>query len=250
VITDEVRSRYLRDIEYFSKKIEQNPNSKCYYPLAFAYLQLQKFDDVIEICEKGLEKHPDYMQLATLMGEAYLRKGMLEEARAILESVVKVDTLNFKALKLLGDIYKSENNEEKALEYYKRAYKISPESEELKKILSEFQSNVDEIIIPKAEPQKDEYAIDGDIDKIMDDIFKNLNVSQTSNKEDNNEDENKIDQTLAHSIDMINKLTDKNKKVDELIMKTNIEDPKDKTLTILNELLTNIDKIKKERQLE
>jgi tetratricopeptide (TPR) repeat protein len=129
MITDEIKSKYLRDIEYFSKKLENNLNSKCYYPLAFAYLQLQKFDDVIEICEKGLEKHPDYMQLATLMGEAFLRKGLQEEARAILESVIQTDSFNFRALKLLGDIYRNENKPVKAIEFYKKAFKLSPESE-------------------------------------------------------------------------------------------------------------------------
>jgi len=65
------------------------PNSKYYYPLAFAYLQLQKYDNVIEVCEEGLDKHPNYIQLAALMGEAFLKKGLQEEAKAIFESIIK-----------------------------------------------------------------------------------------------------------------------------------------------------------------
>jgi tetratricopeptide (TPR) repeat protein len=245
VTTDEIKSRYLRDIEYFSKKIEQIPNSKCYYPLAFAYLQLQKFDDVIEICEKGLEKHPDYMQLATLMGEAFLRKGLQEEARAILESVIQTDSFNFRALKLLGDIYRNENKPVKAIEFYKKAFKLSPESEELKKILDEFEQGQIEATIEENNVD-DKYAIDADLDKIMDDIFKNVNVPETSTVV---EEESAHDFSLEESLKMINQLTNKNKNVDNLMNKHISVSPNEKVIIRLNAMLQNVERIKKERQL-
>jgi tetratricopeptide (TPR) repeat protein len=244
MITDEVRNKYLRDIEYFSKKIEQNPYTKGYYPLAFAYLQLQKYDNVIDACEKGLERHPDYMQLATLMGEAFLKKGLLEEARAILESVVKSDNVNFKALKLLGDIYNDEGKIDKAIENYKKAYKLSPESEELKRILNE----IDHLEIEDIDSKKeidDKYSIDADIDKIMDDIFKNVSVSQT---EDNSKDG--IEEfSIEDSLNMINQLSDKSKSIDKLMIEEVSMDSKEKILQSLQKILDNIEHLKRERQL-
>ena len=233
--TDEIKSRYLRDIEYFSKKIEQIPNSKCYYPLAFAYLQLQKYDDVIDVCEKGLEKHPDYMQLATLMGESFLSKGLREEARAILESVVAADSFNFRALKLLGDIYRDENKLEQAIENYRRAYKLSPESEELKKILAELNQGREEVITAE-DKVEDKYSLDADLDKIMDDIFKNVNVSQATGDV---EEDSTLELSLEDSLKMINPISDKSKSAD----------PNEKILKTLNEMLKNIEHIKGEREL-
>lgn len=243
MITDEIKNKYLRDIEYFSKKIEHSSNSKYYYPLAFAYLQLQKYDEVIDVCEKGLEKHPDYMQLATLMGESFLRKGLKEEARAILESVVKADPFNFRALKLLGDIYRDENKLEQAIEHYRRAYKISPESEELKKILDELDYGGEEVTTENK--VEDKYSIDADIDKIMDDIFKNLNEAQDS---ENIEKDSGPEFLLEDSLKMINQLSDKSKNVDELIVKSESADPNEKILRTLNEMIKNIEHIKKKRQ--
>lgn len=243
MITDEIRNKYLRDIEYFSKKIEQNPDSKVYYPLAFAYLQLEKVDNVIDVCEKGLERHPDYMQLATLMGEAFLKKGLLEEARAILESVINADNFNFKALKLLGDIYHEEGKIDKAIENYKKAFKLSPESEELKRILNEI-GYLDREDIISEKKIDDEYSIDDDIDKIMDDIFKKVSVSETENNSKDDVEEFSIEDSL----NVIDQLSDKNKSIDKLMNKNVYMDPKEKILQSLQKMLENIENLKRERQ--
>lgn len=245
MITDEIKSKYLRDIEYFSKKVEELPNSKYYYPLAFAYLQLQKYDNVIEVCEKGLDKYPDYLQLATLMGDAFLKKGLQEEAKAIFESIIKKDQHNFKSFKLLGDICREENNIEKALQYYKRAYELSPGSEELEKILSEL--NALEKPEELAYKEDDKYSIDADLDKIIDDVFKNVNI------EHNEEGELKDSIgtfALEDSLNMINELSEKSKNIDKIMQESDYEDPNELILKGLQRMLENIEKLKKERQLD
>ncbi|MBC7196649.1 MAG: hypothetical protein H5U39_05295, partial [Deferribacterales bacterium] len=115
------KSRYLRDIEYFSKKLEENPKSKVFMPLAMAYLKLEKYDETIEICTKGLDNNPDYIAAKTILAQAFLGKGMLNEAKGLLLEVATFSKDNHRANKLLGEIYRAEGNVEKAIYYYRTA---------------------------------------------------------------------------------------------------------------------------------
>lgn len=137
------KARYLRDIEYFSKRLEENPKSKVFMPLAMAYLKLEKFDEVIEVCTKGLDNNPDYIAAKTILAQAFLGKGMLNEAKGLLLEVATFSRDNYRANKLLGEIYRAEENIEKAIYYYRTAYFSSPEDLELKNLIEELATTVD-----------------------------------------------------------------------------------------------------------
>ncbi|MDK2791251.1 MAG: hypothetical protein PWQ25_114 [Deferribacteres bacterium] len=137
------KARYLRDIEYFSKRLEENPKSKVFMPLAMAYLKLEKFDEVIEICTKGLDNNPDYIAAKTILAQAFLGKGMLNEAKGLLLEVATFSRDNYRANKLLGEIYRAEENIEKAIYYYRTAYFSSLEDLELKNLIEELATTVD-----------------------------------------------------------------------------------------------------------
>jgi len=137
------KARYLRDIEYFSKRLEENPKSKVFMPLAMAYLKLEKFDEVIEICTKGLDNNPDYIAAKTILAQAFLGKGMLNEAKGLLLEVATFSKDNYRANKLLGEIYRAEENIEKAIYYYRTAYFSSPEDLELKNLIEELATTVE-----------------------------------------------------------------------------------------------------------
>ncbi|MDY6820108.1 MAG: hypothetical protein SVN78_00620 [Deferribacterota bacterium] len=276
---DKVKNKYLRDIDYFSKKVELEPDSKYYFPLAFAYMNLSKYDSVIDVCEKGLERHPTYMPLATLLGEAFLKKGMFEEARVVLESVKEKDPNNFKALKLLGYIYLEKDDADKAYENFKKAYELAPESEELRTILADFEKKeqVDENALSSENQDKETSGVDNDIDGLLDDIFKNIdNNMEQKESNDGEESKNSSDveaSKLQDSVNDINNLLIKSKNVDEALEgndkddflindeeianilnedSENMEkdedvDTRDKTLESLNKLLDNIASIKRER---
>jgi len=74
------REKYLKDIDYFSKKLEEDPASRLFMPLAFALLKLGRYDETIDVCKKGLDHHPDYHAAKVILANAYLEKGMLKEA--------------------------------------------------------------------------------------------------------------------------------------------------------------------------
>jgi len=137
------KSRYLKDIEYFSKKLEENPKSKVFMPLAMAYLKLEKYDETIEICTKGLDNNPDYIAAKTILAQAFLGKGMLNEAKGLLLEVATFSKDNHRANKLLGEIYRAEGNIEKAIYYYRTAALNSPEDLELRRLIEELAMTVD-----------------------------------------------------------------------------------------------------------
>jgi len=137
------KSRYLKDIEYFSKKLEENPKSKVFMPLAIAYLKLEKYDETIEICTKGLDNNPDYIAAKTILAQAFLGKGMLNEAKGLLLEVATFSKDNHRANKLLGEIYRAEGNIEKAIYYYRTAALNSPEDLELRRLIEELAMTVD-----------------------------------------------------------------------------------------------------------
>lgn len=137
------KSIYLKDIEYFSKKLKENPKSKVFMPLAMAYLKLGKYDEAIEICTKGLDNDPDYIAAKTILAQAFLGKGMLNEAKGLLLEVATFSKDNHRANKLLGEIYRVEGNIEKAIYYYRTAALNSPEDLELRRLIEELAMTVD-----------------------------------------------------------------------------------------------------------
>ncbi|UOD35189.1 hypothetical protein DSN97_02295 [Deferribacteraceae bacterium V6Fe1] len=158
------KSRYLRDIEYFSKKLEENPKSKVFMPLAMAYLKLEKYDETIEICTKGLDNNPDYIAAKTILAQAFLGKGMLNEAKGLLLEVATFSKDNHRANKLLGEIYRAEGNIEKAIYYYRTASLNSLEDLELRRLIEELAMTVDATPkglddIVEGEPEVEEVSV-------------------------------------------------------------------------------------------
>ena len=173
-LDDKERNIYLIDIEYFSGLFDKDPSSMFFMPMAYAYLKLDKYDEVISACEKGLEHHSDYIPATCLLAEAFIGKGMLEEAKALLLGAVEISPYNYRARKLLGDILHDEGDMEGALEYYRVAQKLSPKNEELNTILAEidgdFKSNFSEDDVTDVVDEE----LDGQIDRAMEGILDNL----------------------------------------------------------------------------
>jgi len=137
------RSKYLKDVEYFSEKLKENPSSKVFMPLSLAYLKLEQYDKVIEVCSLGLDMNPEYISAKTIKAQAYLGKGMVEEAKPLLQDVAEVNKDNYRAYKLLGDIYRAEEDTEKALYYYRTALESSPEDIQLRSLTNELAERID-----------------------------------------------------------------------------------------------------------
>ena len=134
---ERTHARYMADIAYFLSKMEAEPNSGYFIPIALAYNKLEKYDETIAMCKTAVERFPSNCAAKTFLAEAYVYKGFFDQARELLFDVTAEDDNNYKALKLLGIICKEKGDNTEALKYLTGAFIRSPEDEEVRKMIDE-----------------------------------------------------------------------------------------------------------------
>lgn len=134
---ERTHARYMSDIAYFLSKMEAEPNSGYFIPIALAYNKLEKYDETIAMCKTAVERFPSNCAAKTFLAEAYVYKGFFDQARDLLFDVTAEDDNNYKALKLLGIICKEKGDNTEALKYLTGAFIRSPEDEEVRKMIDE-----------------------------------------------------------------------------------------------------------------
>ncbi len=142
-VDERTYARYMSDVAYFLSKLEAEPDSYYFIPIALAYNKLEKYDETISVCRAGLERFPTHCQAKVLLAEAYVYKGDTDRARDILFDVLTEDEDNYKALKLLGIIYQALEMPDEAVKYFRGAYLRSPEDTELKRTVEDMGGSVD-----------------------------------------------------------------------------------------------------------
>jgi len=136
-VDERTHARYMSDIAYFLSKMEAEPNSGYFIPIALAYNKLEKYDETIAMCKTAVERFPSNCAAKTFLAEAYVYKGFFDQARDLLFDVTAEDDNNYKALKLLGIICKEKGDNTEALKYLTGAFIRSPEDEEVRNMIDE-----------------------------------------------------------------------------------------------------------------
>lgn len=104
----------IEDIERLKEKIEKDPNSKLFVPLAEEYKKAGMLEEAIEVLTKGLERQPNYLSARVSLGKIYMEKGMLNESRTEFEKVINAIPDNLYAHKKLAEIYTNLGDKDKA----------------------------------------------------------------------------------------------------------------------------------------
>ncbi len=120
----------ITEINKLREKVEKDPNSRLYVPLAEEYRKEGMMDEAIEVLHKGLEIHPGYMSAKVSLGKIYHAKGQLAEACTEFESVVKSIPDNLYAHKKLAEIYRDTGKNDLAIKAYRTVLKLNPMDEE------------------------------------------------------------------------------------------------------------------------
>ncbi len=115
----------ITEIDKLREKVEKDPNSRLYVPLAEEYRKEGMMDEAIEVLQKGLERHPGYMSARVSLGKIYHAKGQMDEARIEFESVVKSIPDNLYAHKKLAEIYRDTGKRDLAI----KAFQNGPEAQ-------------------------------------------------------------------------------------------------------------------------
>lgn len=120
----------LKDIEKLKEKVDKDPNSKLFVPLAEEYRKEGMLDEAIAVLLSGIEKQPGYMSARVSLGKIYVEKEMLKEAQAEFEQVIKSIPDNLYAHKKLADIYRATGEIEQAIRSYKTVLKLNAMDED------------------------------------------------------------------------------------------------------------------------
>lgn len=125
----------LDEIEKIRVKVEKDPNSRLFLPLAEEYRKLGMLDEAIAALLNGLKRMPGYTSARVALGRLYLEKSMLSEAKTEFENVVRVIPDNLFAHKKLADIYKALGETKKAAAEYMLVVRLNPLDDEARTCL-------------------------------------------------------------------------------------------------------------------
>lgn len=124
------------EIEEYSKKLNNNPESLVFVPLAEAYRKSGMLDEAIETCLKGLQLHPSYMSARMVLGRAYMEKKMYEEAATEFRKVASADVNNIMAHSLLGQNYMLQAKHADAIKEYQKVLTLNPDDANAQQMLN------------------------------------------------------------------------------------------------------------------
>jgi len=128
------------DLEALFRKYESAPDSYVFAPLADAYRKSGMLEEAVEICRKGLRKHPEYPSGHVVQGKCHFDVGALDEAEESFKRVLELDENNLVALKFLGMIQAGRGLLDSAGEYFKHILVLDPENREIKGMLEDIES--------------------------------------------------------------------------------------------------------------
>ena len=107
---ERTHARYMSDIAYFLSKMEAEPNSGYFIPIALAYNKLEKYDETIAMCKSAIERFPANCAAKTFLAEAYVYKGQFDLARELLFDVTAEDDNNYKDRPESVTVYLKQND--------------------------------------------------------------------------------------------------------------------------------------------
>ena len=138
------------EIERLKEKIEKDPNSKLFVPLAEEYKKAGMYDEAIDALIKGLERQPAYLSARVSLGKIYIERGMFADAMAEFEKVIAAIPENLYAHKKLAEIYRELGDKDKAIREFRNVLKLNPLDEWAASSLSSLEK---EPVPPVQKPQ-------------------------------------------------------------------------------------------------
>lgn len=129
----EFQGNYQESAKIFEKILSIRPTTpSSYVNLALMYAKAKKFDEAIQVLEKGIQKIPDSEILLSRLGHTYLVLGRSKKALESMQAVLKINPRYFDALLASAWILGIMGKKEEALSYYKKALEIEPENKFLR----------------------------------------------------------------------------------------------------------------------
>jgi tetratricopeptide (TPR) repeat protein len=141
----------LEEIERLKDKIEKDPFSKLFVPLAEEYKKTGMYDEAIDVLTKGLEKQPAYLSARVSLAKIYIERGLPDKARDEFEKVIEAIPDNLYAHKKLAEIYKELGEKDSAVKEFKTVLRLNPADEWAATTLAEIEGEPEKQVPKPAE---------------------------------------------------------------------------------------------------
>jgi tetratricopeptide (TPR) repeat protein len=112
-------------IRELARRVEREPGSRFFVPLADEYRKAGRLADAIATLEGGLAIHGGYVAARIALARAYLEAGRIEDSISAFSRALADDPSNLVAAKALGDLHLSRGEPLEALKRYRRYRGIS-----------------------------------------------------------------------------------------------------------------------------
>jgi tetratricopeptide (TPR) repeat protein len=129
-------------IEELKRRVQVDPASIAFAALAEEYRRAGRFEEAIETCRAGIQRHPAYLSAHVTLGRALLETGQFDEARQELEHVLRAAPENLAAIRGLAEIHNRRGELPEALEQYRSALHVAKNDTELEATVEELSKRV------------------------------------------------------------------------------------------------------------
>jgi tetratricopeptide (TPR) repeat protein len=119
------------ELESLFQRYEKTPDGHVFAPLADACRKAGMLEEAIEICEKGVSKHPRYASGFVVRGKCYYDIGNADQAEASFEKVLELDVNNLVALKFMGMILAERGLATEARARFEHILALDPDNKEI-----------------------------------------------------------------------------------------------------------------------
>ena len=92
-------------IEELKRRVQLDPASIAFAALAEEFRRSGRYEEAIEVCRTGLQRHPSYISAHVTLGRALLETRQYDDARRELEYVLSVAPENLAAIRGLAEIH-------------------------------------------------------------------------------------------------------------------------------------------------
>lgn len=141
----------MDDIEKLKARVERDPDSKLFLPLAEEYRKAGMLDEAISVLLRGLERQPGYTSARVALGKIYLEKKMIEDARREFEKVIAAIPDNLYAHKKLAEIYRDIGEIDRAISEYRTVIQINPLDEDARSFIESIEGIGKETVSEKTQ---------------------------------------------------------------------------------------------------
>ena len=128
------------EIAKLTERIEKDPKSKLFVPLAEEYKKVGDMEMAIHVLTEGLKNNPGYVTAKAFLGRLLFEKGDLAAAKKEFEEVVKAIPDNLLAQRKLGDIYALQEENVSAISHYSLALSLNPSDEEVISLVADLKA--------------------------------------------------------------------------------------------------------------